>query len=155
MSQDFLPLKSEIPAICLVYKNMSPVRQEPGDKFSLIFNNIPIPFFALSLRFFELFSFSDIKDRPPHTSDCAIAAFHLALCTNYPDGSVREDDTPLFLIRGSLILCFGYRCNKIRLIIRVKQGNQFFKAWLPLAFFTPVNTEGFISPDNLSGIRVI
>ena len=36
----------EVPAIGLVDKYMGSVRQEPGDEFRLIFDDIPVPLFA-------------------------------------------------------------------------------------------------------------
>src|SRR5208337_4460380 len=44
--QDLVTFQAEIPAVGVIDKNMSAVRQTPGDEFSLVLDNIPIPFLA-------------------------------------------------------------------------------------------------------------
>jgi hypothetical protein len=66
---------SEITAVRLIDKDMSPVRTEPGDKFCLILDYCTVPFFAFS--------------------ECLLSIFTIG---NVPDGFDRADDIPVGVI---------------------------------------------------------
>jgi hypothetical protein len=47
---------SKITAIGVIYEDVDPVRREPGDKFGLFLDNVPVAFLTQAERLLGLFS---------------------------------------------------------------------------------------------------
>ena len=60
LPDDSLPFCIKIPAIGIIDKEVSAVREKTADKFGLVLNDISIPFLALAKCFLCLFNFRDI-----------------------------------------------------------------------------------------------
>jgi hypothetical protein len=60
LPDDHLPFCIKIPAIGIIDKEVSAIREKPADKFGLVLNDIAIPLLALAERVFCFFTFGDV-----------------------------------------------------------------------------------------------